>query len=62
MLYTQSYGNYQLKMEILEFPSKEAAAPLWFRKFRKKILDIGIFFRNFENHENHENFELKFSK
>ena len=28
MLYTPSYGNSQLKMEILEFTSKEAAAPL----------------------------------
>ena len=27
MLYTPSYGNSQLKMEILEFTSKEAAAP-----------------------------------
>ena len=55
MLYTPSYGNSQLKMEILEFTSKEAAAPLmslaaplWFWKFWKKILDFGIFFRNFE--------------
>ena len=48
MLYTPSYGNSQLKMEILEFTSKEAAAPLmslaaplWFWKF----------FENFENYE-----------
>ena len=69
MLYTPSYGNSQLKMEILEFTSKEAAAPLmsfaaplWFWKFWKKILDFGIFFRNFENYENFENFDLKFPK
>ena len=50
MLYTPSYGNSQLKMEILEFTSKEAAAPLmlvaaplWFWKFWKKNLDFGIF-------------------
>ena len=50
MLYTPSYGNSQLKMEILEFTSKEAAAPLmslaaplWFWKFWKKILDFGLF-------------------
>ena len=49
--YTPSYGNSQLKMEILEFTSKEAAAPLmsvaaplWFWKFREKKLD---FFANF---------------
>jgi len=54
MLYTPSYGNSQLKMEILEFTSKEAAAPLmslaaplWFWKFWKKILDFGIFFPKF---------------
>ena len=66
------YGNSQLKMEILEFISKEAAAPLmslaaplmslaaplWFWKFWKKILDFGIFFRNFEFFENFENYEL----
>ena len=28
------------------------AAPLWFWKFLKKILDFGIFFQNFENFEN----------
>ena len=28
VLYTPSYGNSQLKMEILELTSKEAAAPL----------------------------------
>ena len=51
--------------EILEFTSKEAAAPLmslaaplWFWKFWKKILDFGIFFRNFEFFENFENYEL----
>ena len=49
MLYTPSYGNSQLKMEILEFTSKEGAtplmslAPLWFWKFWKKILDFGTF-------------------
>ena len=44
MLYTPSYGNSQLKMEILEFTNKEAAAPLmsvavplWFWKFWEKI-------------------------
>ena len=65
MLYTPSYGNSQLKMEILEFTSKEAAAPLmlvaaplWFWKFWKKILDFEIFFWNFEFFENFENYEL----
>ena len=54
MLYTPSYGNSQLKMEILEFTSKEAAAPLmslaaplWYWKFWKKILDLGNFFPKF---------------
>ena len=53
MLYTPSYGNSLLKMEILEFISKEAAAPLmslaaplWFWKFWKKNLDFGIFLGN----------------
>ena len=53
-------------MEILEFISKEAAAPLmsvaaslWFWKFWKKNLNLGIFFQNFENFQN---FELKFPK
>ena len=47
MLYTPSYGNSQLKMEILEFTSKEAAAPLislaaplWFWIFWGKILEV----------------------
>ena len=51
MLYTPSYGNSQLKMEILEFTSKEAAAPLmslaaplWYWKFWEKNLDFGNFF------------------
>ena len=64
MLYTPSYGSSQLKMEILEFISKEGAAPLmslaaplWFWKFLEKILDFGIFFRNFEFFENFENYE-----
>ena len=64
MLYTASYGNSQLKMEILEFTSEEAAAPLmssaaplWFWKFWKKILDFGIFSRNFEFFENFEKYE-----
>ena len=55
----------QLKMEILEFTSKEAAAPLmslaaplWFWKFWKEILYFGIFFRNFESFENFENYDL----
>ena len=30
--------------------------------FYTKILDYGIFFRNFENYENFQNFELKFPK
>ena len=65
MLYTPSYGNSQLKMEILEFTSKEAAAPLMsleapllFWKFWKQILDFGIFFQNFDFFENFENYEL----
>ena len=51
MLYTPSYGNSQLKMEILEFTSKEAAAPLmslaaplWFWKFREENSEFGKFF------------------
>ena len=65
MLYTLSYGNSQVKLEILEFTCKEAAAPLmslaaplrvW--KFWKIILDFGIFFRNLEFFENFENYEL----
>ena len=66
MLYTPSYGNSQLKMEILEFTSKEAAAPLmslaaslWFWKFWKKILDFRFFFRNFDFFENFENYSIK---
>ena len=54
------------KMEILEFTSKEAAAPLisvaaplWFWKFWEKNQNFGIFSQNFENLEN---FELKFPK
>ena len=54
MLYTPSYGNSQLKMEIFEFTSKEAtaplmslAAPLWFWKFWGKNSK----FWNFENYE-----------
>ena len=43
-------------------PLMSVAAPLWFWKFWKKILDFGIFFRNFENYENFQNFELKFPK
>ena len=61
MLYTPSYGNSQLRMEILELTSKEAAAPLmslaaplWFWKFWKKILEFKKKFRNFENYENFE--------
>ena len=44
--------QFSLKMEILEFTSKEAAAPLMslaaplrFWKFWKKILDFGIFLK-----------------
>jgi len=51
MLYTPSYGNSQLKVEILEFTSKEAAAPLmslaaplWYWKFWKKNSRFGKFF------------------
>ena len=69
MLYTLSYSTSKLKMENLEFTSKEAAAPLmslaaplWYWKFWKKILDLGNFFQNFENYENFENFDLKFPK
>ena len=54
MLYTPSYGNSQLKMEILEFTSKEAAAPLmsvaaplWFWKFWKKNSRFWNFFPKF---------------
>ena len=43
--------QFSVEMEILEFTSKEAAAPLmslaaplWFWKFWEKILDFGIFF------------------
>ena len=59
MLYTPSYGNSQLRKEILEFSSKEAAAPLmslaapmWFWKFWKKILNFRIFFPKFWKFEN----------
>ena len=52
-------------MEILEFTSEEAAAslmslaaPLWFWEFWNKILDFGIFFRNFDFFENFEHYEL----
>ena len=38
------------------------AAPLWFWKFWKKILNLGIFFQNFEKIENFQNFESKFQK
>ena len=69
MLYTPSYGNSQLKMEILEFTSKEAAAPLmslaapvWFWKFWEKNSEFGNFFPKFWNFENFQNFELKFPK
>ena len=57
MLYTPSYGNFQLKMEILEFTSKEAAAPLmsvaaplWFRKFQEQNSKFWNLFANFENY------------
>ena len=53
--------QFSVEMEMLEFTSKEAAAPLmslaaplWFWKFWKKNLDFGIFFRNFEFFENFE--------
>ena len=53
-------------MKTLEFTSKEVAAPLmsvaaplWFWKFWKKILDFGIFFRNFENYKKFENLSIK---
>ena len=65
MLYTPSYGNSQLKMEILEFTSKEAAAPLmslaaplWFWKFWEKNSRFWNFFPDFEFFENFENYEL----
>ena len=54
-------SKFSKKMKNLEFTSKEAAAPLmslaaplWFWKFWKKILDFGISFRNFEFFENYE--------
>ena len=69
MLYTPSYGNSQLKMEIFEFTSKEAAAPLmslaaplWFWKFREKNSEFGNFFPKLNKFENFQNFELKFQK
>ena len=69
MLYTPSYGNSQLKMEILEFARKEAAAPLmslaaplWFWKFREKNSEFGNFFPKFWKFENFQNFELKLPK
>ena len=43
-------------------PLMSVAAPLWFWKFWKKILDFGIFFQNIENYEHCENFELEFPK
>ena len=48
MLYTPSYGNSQLKMEILEFTSKEAAAPLNFEKLRIMISKVGSKFWRWE--------------
>ena len=69
MLYTPSYGNSQLKMEILEFTSKEAAAPLmsvavplWFWKFREKNSKLWIFFANLKIIENFENLRSIISK
>ena len=59
MLYTPSYGNSQLKMEILEFTSKEAAAPLmsvaaplWFWKFWRKKSRFWNFFSEILNFRN----------
>ena len=56
-------------MEILEFTSKEAAAPLmslaapvWFWKFWEKNSEFGNFFPKFWNFINFQNFELKFPK
>ena len=50
-------------MEILEFTSKVAAAPLmsvapslWFWKFREKIQNFGIDLQIFKNIENFEKF------
>ena len=61
MLYTPSYGNSQLKLEILELTSKEAAAPwmslaapLWLWKFWKKFKILEFFSRNFEFFEHFE--------
>ena len=43
-------------MKTFELASKEAAAPLWFRKFWKLIENFAIFFRIFEGFENYEEF------
>ena len=43
MLYTPSYGNSQLKWKFWNLPD---------------LLDLGIFFRNFEFFENFEKYEL----
>ena len=55
MLYTPSYGNSQLKMEILEFTSKEAAAPLM---LVAALCGFGNFGKKFQNFD----FFLKISK
>ena len=69
MLYTPSYGNSQLKMEILEFTSEEAsaplmsvAAPIWFWKFRKKTKFFGIFLQILKIMENVEKLQIIISK
>ena len=75
MLFTHSYDNSQLKMEILKFISKEAAdplmslaAPLWFWKFwkiypsqRQNLLPtLEISTQNFQNFQKNQNFGKKF--
>ena len=69
MLYTPSYGNSQLKMEILEFTSKEAAAPLmsvaaplWSWKFREKNSKFWIFLQILKIMENFEKLRIIISK
>jgi len=77
MLYTPSYGNSQLKMEILEFTRKEAAAPLMslaapLMSLAAPLMSLAapLWFWKFREKilnlgiffQNCQNFELKFPK
>ena len=69
MIYTPSYGNFQLKIQILEFTSKEAAAslmsmaaPVWFWKFWEKNSEFGNFFSKILKFWKFSKFWTKISK